>query len=119
MKPFNKEAAQKGAPVATREGRPARIIAYDRRANFPIVALIEGGHIEEVYEYYEDGSYSYGDTEAFDLVMVTTKKSGWINIFSGYVNTEAGHIYPSEEAAKAGKTNHPDYKATIHIEWEE
>ena len=40
QKPFNAEAAKKGARVETRGGDPVRIICYDRKGDdCPILAL--------------------------------------------------------------------------------
>ncbi len=42
FKPFDLEAAKAGAPVMTRDGRPARILAFDLKADeYPIAAAIE------------------------------------------------------------------------------
>lgn len=41
LKPFDLEAAKAGKPVCTRDGRKARIICWDKKGNYPIVALIQ------------------------------------------------------------------------------
>lgn len=40
MKKFDLELAKQGHPVQTRNGRPVRIICWDRKSEYPIVALI-------------------------------------------------------------------------------
>lgn len=40
MKPFNLEQAKQGKPVVTRDGRPVRILAFDRKGCYPIIGLI-------------------------------------------------------------------------------
>lgn len=45
MKPFDLEAAKKGAKLVTRLGRPVRIVCYDRvdiKKGAPILALVLG-----------------------------------------------------------------------------
>lgn len=60
--PFDIEKAQAGAKVVTRDGRTARIVAYDMDCRYPICAIIrsqEGTEYPEVYlkdgRYDEDG----------------------------------------------------------------
>lgn len=59
---FDMEKAQAGAKVVTRDGRTARIVAYDMDCRYPICAIIrsqEGTEYPEVYlkdgRYDEDG----------------------------------------------------------------
>lgn len=59
---FDIAKAQAGAKVVTRDGRPARIVAYDMENIYPICAIIrsqEGTEYPEVYlkdgRYDEDG----------------------------------------------------------------
>ena len=52
MKPFDLEKAKAGEPIITRNGLPARIICFDRKASvYPIVALV-GGDVNEVVESF-------------------------------------------------------------------
>lgn len=47
MKEFDLEKAKMGYPLCTRDGRGARIICYDRKGDYPIVALITDEEDEE------------------------------------------------------------------------
>lgn len=105
MKPFNLELAKQGKPVCTRDGRPARIVCFDRRGikydkPFPILALVDGEEQEEAIAYHEDGTQCTGET-SYNLFMVSEKKSGWINVYKDEVDEEytRGHIYDSKEDA--------------------
>ena len=40
LKPFDIQKAREGNPVCTRDGRKARIICFDKKGDFPIVALV-------------------------------------------------------------------------------
>ena len=85
MKDFDLEAAKKGAAVCTRDGRAARIICFDRKAaKEPIVALVHNTIDEDSSEfcvtYRENGRYFPKDESAKDLMMVTTKRSGYVKI---------------------------------------
>ena len=41
MKPFNLDAAKRGEPVRTRDGRSVRVLCADRKHNiYPVVVLV-------------------------------------------------------------------------------
>ena len=85
LKPFNLEQAKAGKPVCTRDGRKARIICFDAKGDYPIVALIErlteNGNIEGVEQYAIDGHYTTAISEYYgDLMMLSEKKEGWVNV---------------------------------------
>lgn len=124
MKEFNLELAKAGHPVQTRDGRPARIICYDRKGNKPIVALVyeKEDNVEHHHFYFNDGKFLTSMSKSpEDLVMAQTKKEGWVNIYKSFAGTRyCGNIYPSEEEA----INHVDdfgdtHLTTTKIEWEE
>lgn len=123
MKPFNLEAAREGKPVCTRDGRPARIICFDRKSSFPIVANIEDHGIEITQAYDNKGKFSHQEETNSDLMMATEKKQGWINIYrqsiNGKVTTQTGIVYSTKEDAIISKSKLGDYLATVPIEWEE
>jgi len=117
MKPFDLEAAKKGAPVCTRDERNARIVCFDRKDDdYPIVALVENAEdeTEDFNSFTSEGRY-YGNSEDdFDLMMKSVKKKGWINIYN---NNESGSIiYRSQNEAVLSSGT--DCVATIKIEWE-
>lgn len=125
MKPFNLELAKAKHPIQTRDGRPARIICYDKKCgDYPIVALIYNAirDCEEIKEYTIDGKYlRHKLRNDEDLVMVPIKREGWVNIYkSAFGNIFTGDVYPSKKEAIShihafGDTN----LDTIKIEWEE
>ena len=84
MKKFNLEEAKAGKPVCTRDGKKARILCFDYKSNqFKIVAAIS---LDENTEYIEtftiDGKRDKSsDISELDLVMVSEKKNGWINVY--------------------------------------
>ena len=121
MREFNLELAKAGAKVQTRDGRPARIICYDRKAKQPIIALVlEEDNIEHPYTYYNDGKGCSNAISNLDLVIVFTKKEGWINIYKNCDGkVRIGYTYQSETNAleNIGDRNH--YICTKKIEWEE
>ena len=129
-KPFNIDQARAGHPVWTRDLRPVRILCYDRSDGYTkdnIVALIkETDDSEYPRVYNSDGSLVglSGETTKDDLVLATTKKSGWINIYKYQDESfvETGRCtYESEEEAKShAMTDEEDaYIDTVRITWEE
>lgn len=120
FKPFDLEAAKAGKPVCTRDGRKARIICWDKKGNYPIVALIQDNENSEHIEYYtENGIFSNGGNEKNrDLMMFTRKKEGWLNIYKDFEDTVCC-VYPTEKEALEDGETEKDYITTIKIEWEE
>ena len=77
LKPFDLEKAKAGKPVCTRDGRKARIICFDAKGTFSIIALIDEKVEEFVLSYTADGKYS-GEIAICnkDLMMLPEKKEG-------------------------------------------
>lgn len=126
LKPFDLEAAKAGKPVCTRDGRNARIICWDKKGNYPIVALIQDADNSEHIEYYtENGIFSNGGNEKNrDLMMFTRKKEGWVNVYKSHergntISFIVASIYPTKEEAKKSYVVEFDYVDTVKIEWEE
>lgn len=128
MKEFNLEEAKAGKPVCTREGRPARIICWDRKDKlYPIVALVEEEEGKEDVETYTESGMWRDDRELWlDLMMASEKHEGWINLyrFKGnksypYQADPGGAIYTTEENARFYGKSSKDYITTVKIEWDE
>ena len=123
MKEFDLEKAKAGAPVCTRDGRPARIICWDYQGHdwekeedkFPIIALVKCYDGERAFLYRETGKTR---DKKIDLMMAPVKHEGWV-----LIDPEPhcmAHIYDTrEEAEKDAEREMIDYLAIAHIEWEE
>lgn len=118
LKPFDLEAAKVGKPVCTRGGKKARIICWDKKGSAPIVALIEHEDSEFDLSYHNNGSYMSEGESGNDLMMLTKKKEGWLNIFKDFEDTVCC-VYPTEKEALEDGETEKDYITTIKIEWEE
>lgn len=124
MKPFDLEAAKAGKPVCTRDGRKARIICFDRHGeDCPIIALVvdsKNAECEEVIDYTLDGICNENiiNHNKYDLMMLTRKKEGWVNIYKDFEDTVCC-VYPTEKEALEDGETEKDYITTIKIEWEE
>ena len=110
LKEFDLEAAKAGKPVCTRDGRKARIICFDLKAEKPIVALITNDDKEEAHFYYNNGRSNQYQGYRYDLMMLPEKKTGWINI------KKDGGIFKSREEAER---NCSDDYFVVEVEWEE
>ena len=122
MKPFNLEEVKQGKPICTRDGKPARIICFDRREKtYPIIALVDKGPFEAVYTYTTEGEYNFEGLSDFDLMMAPIKRRGWVNIYPETDNSFTGrrtcNIYSNKEEAIINAE--ADRITTTEIEWEE
>lgn len=124
LKEFDLEAAKQGKPVCTRDGRKAKIICFDRHdEDCPIIALVvdsKNAECEEVIDYTLDGICNENiiNHNNYDLMMLTKKKEGWLNIFKDFEDTVCC-VYPTEKEALEDGETEKDYITTIKIEWEE
>ena len=120
MKEFNlneylKNPSQK---VVTRDGREVRIICTDVKGEYPIMALIPDKKEELTYRYLRNGRQLTYTDSPLDLCFPTTKKEGWVNIYSEQEYRHPGeNIFKTKE--EAIKYKDINYIATIKIEWEE
>ena len=124
LKPFDLEAAKAGAPVCTRDGRPARIICWDRKGDRPIVALVKQDDHEDMESFYLDGTgvpFYMGPTTG--LRMAPVKHEAYTKLF----RNERGHlencgIFDSKDKALSFRMHeYGDYEAVgiAKMEWEE
>ena len=123
LKPFSLELAKQGKPVCTRDGRKARIICFDAKCTFPIIALVTNtGGNESLIRYYSNGSFTNLNKAGCDLMMLPEKKEGWVNVYHGLKKSEyvCGDIVSNtkEEAIQYAQNN-DTYITTVKISWEE
>lgn len=127
MKEFDLEKAKSGAPVCTRDGRPARIICWDfteveLMREYKIIALIDYGDYEKIEMYNCAGeSRTRHEKGKNNLMMAPVKREGWINICKDEygVPVTIERIWKSEESARNAANGDESYIATAKIEWEE
>lgn len=71
QKPFNVEEAKNGARVERRDGKPVRIICYDRvDTTYPIIALIKSYNGENCFFYDINGKLAHHEYNNEDLVII-------------------------------------------------
>lgn len=118
MKDFDLEKAKQGAEICTRDGHRARIVCYDAKCKYPIVALVEENVREWAYLYTQEGKFINAvDNHCKDLMLVEKKHEGWVVVLDGdYIGCR---IYDTkEEAIELGKETE-GYITVAKIEWEE
>ena len=93
MKPFDLEAAKRGEPIMTRDGREAKFIAHvpEAAAAQQIVYLVEG----EIKTNWVTGERNKDVRYTTDLFMAPKKRTVWVNLYS---DGEAFYHYTQEEA---------------------
>lgn len=121
MNKFDLEKAKAGAPVQTVSGHSVRILCFDAMDEiYPIIALMSDGIHEKICAYTIDGEYLVSDENANDLIMVSTKKTGWINVYmTGRKGERQSSIKVYESKEEALKYTSESCLDTIQIEWEE
>lgn len=82
MKKFDLEKAKAGAPIVTRDGRPARLLGEREHPDYPIIAVVKKYHdIEHVYSYNTNGCNLNMDETENDLFMAPTKRVKYANFY--------------------------------------
>lgn len=78
--PFDAEQAKQGKSVCTKDGRPVRILCYDRDDVLPIVALIRQWNGEQsVATYTMEGVAETGDNND-TLVIIGVERKGYVAV---------------------------------------
>jgi hypothetical protein len=80
MKPFNLEAAKRGDPIRTRDGRPAVFVVHDADAGPYHKVLARVGNLGSHISYTVDGKVSDAVSQA-DLFMAAKKRTVWVNLY--------------------------------------
>ena len=99
MRPFDLEAAKAGAPLVTRDGRPAKFIAHvgEAHPSQRLLVLIDG----VVLTKFENGKYASSPAHVSDndLFMAPKTRTVWLNLYDIHPSHGSGYFYPSQEEA--------------------
>jgi hypothetical protein len=128
-KPFDLEAAKRGEPVITRDGRSVRVLCTDRtHSEYPIIALITSHNTGVEFELSEqftlEGSYRADKYQCEqDLFMAPVVREYWVNVYSSR-GEERGvyagsYQYTSKEAAEIEGRRSANYLSTVLLHKEE
>lgn len=125
LKEFDLEAAKKGKPVCTRGGHKARIICFDlKNDEYPIVAAVGNDSSETLFSYTTNGEIADGIESDKDLMMLTEKRSGWVNIYKSdrpHISSEICDIitgvsvFETKEGAISYIDKDKEYITTVKI----
>lgn len=120
LKPFDLEAALRGEPVVTRDGRQAKVagVNHDAKTLYKIVGWLDG----IIVGWCIDGkNLPYGE-DPRDLFMATktVKKEGWVVIRNANIDIPAfGQSIFNNKAAAQDYADKRGYGIVTKIEWEE
>ena len=124
MKPFNLEAALRGEPVITRDGRKVHeVIAFSKQEcnKYPYVvfALYKGAI--SYSSFTKDGFVNDKNTPSpRDLFMAPRTREGWVPLFrNASGKTYIIDLYNTKEEAENAWKHSPLYITSTKITWEE
>lgn len=117
MKPFDLEAALRGDPVVTRDGRPVtQVTEFEGLGEFCVAAVMNGS----LAIFKRDGHYCFRGDSLYDLFMAPKKVTLWVNVYrdlhhlSDY--SAASTLYKTKNAADDCAQS--DRVACVPIEFE-
>ena len=123
LTPFDINSAKQGKPVCTRDGRKARIICFDAKGTFPIIALVDENAEEFAFSYTADGKYAAEIAISNkDLMMLPEKKEGWVNVYREESNNNERLIEQTIYKTRKDAFDNAcpkGYITTTKINWEE
>ncbi|KVQ85528.1 hypothetical protein WK07_04320 [Burkholderia multivorans] len=103
MKPFDLEAAKRGEPLVTRDGRKVQEFHYfATRDDWRVCAVIHG----DMICCGDDGRFSlYGRDDPSDLFMAPRKRTVYVNVYATSLNNDdspgtVAAAFDTEEGAK-------------------
>jgi len=78
-------------PVQTRDGRKARIIATDKKGEYPIVALINDCETI-ILSYTKEGHQISNCENKTDLINVPEKRYAYINVYKYFFSVHKSQL---------------------------
>ncbi|MBU9386612.1 hypothetical protein [Burkholderia multivorans] len=95
LKPFDLEAAKRGEPIVTREGIPARFIAYvpEFKDGYRFIAAVDGG--DEPACFFDSGAFRQEGTHPLDLCMGPRTKTVYVNVYDRHIDEGLSRGYPA------------------------
>lgn len=105
MKPFDLEAAKRGDPIITRDGREVKFIAYVPEAKKSDQVIVWDHR--DITCHYDDGRFSRYDTSDRDLYMAPKKRTVWVNFYPSVDNEPPlAMTHKSQEKANRDGLSH-------------
>lgn len=94
MKPFDLEAAKRGEPIVTRDGRETFFVGICK-GDRPIVVCDSAGNLTRLLH---DGDYTANGAHMYDLFMAPKKRTVWVNLYE-FRQQLGDHWHDTEELA--------------------
>lgn len=120
MEKFDVVKAKNGARVCTSYKEDVRILSYDCKGDYPIIAVVDYGHSEMVFNYDLSG---VGRVLDVPQLYLYEEKTQWVNVYASekYETYDLMSIrrYDSREDAKKGIDTTKHYIKTIKVTFEE
>jgi hypothetical protein len=103
LKPFDLDAAKRGEPLVTRDGRKATFIAHvpEFDAYERVMVRIDG--LGCSVSLGEDGKFKPASESCHDLFMAPRKVELWVNVYDSRLSGNPGYraaAFDTEEAAR-------------------
>ena len=124
MKEFDLEKAKEGAELCTSAGRPAHILKWDARGEYPLVGYISEPNEDYAYSWTKDGKNADEiDNDECDLMMASVEKDGWVNVLQDIDGRKDrivdNVIFETKDLAQSKKYYQYKIIKTLRIDWEE
>jgi len=107
MKPFDIEAAKRGEPVCTADGREVKLYAFDSPCSWsgksqPIVGVMKEGDQWRLVSWCSNGLFRWDAVTNSDLRMAPRKETRWVMTWRRSDCNEGliSEAHESEESAK-------------------
>ena len=114
MREFDLEAARRGEPVVTRDGRPARILATDLDSDFPIAVAIRDITGETCSVRKINGRY-VSETIESTLDLFMGERTYYANVYMRETGPIIGSAFRTKDAAENVGQRDEDYVKTIEF----
>lgn len=97
--PFDFEAAKRGEPVVTRDGKRARIVCWDMKGNYPLIVIAPNyDETEGVYAIGINGCFNARESN-LDLFMAPKPIKKWRVVYRGADDNAAQRDFETREEA--------------------
>lgn len=118
MKPFDLEAAKRGEPLVTRDGRKATFVAHTPQC---AVACRVWVHVEgeaSLLGFYENGLMSPRREDGWDLFMAPKTRTLYVNLYCSDFGYSTGSVFDSAEKSEMQRVLNNDIKFVKAISFE-
>ena len=95
MKPFDLEAAKRGEPIITSNGREVFFVGISKGSR-PVVVCDSDGNLTR---RFPGGYYTTNSTHIKDLYMAPKKRTVWVNLYPSKAGVYEAYGHPDKNSA--------------------